>query len=240
MDLANRTCTRPVDPTVQSFQVCKAVLSYVVHGRGGEIVAVYREGEIPREIENRFERAERARARAAPTRDDRYDVGSLQIDVSSMFVTSPNFFVSCRVVLFACRSSQSRQVIKSSACRVKFASSLFLAELAYEARAQTADRPCRSPPLWTAIELFVLVSIHREKAAQKLVLIPLDPTSDRARVFGGFDIRTARCTRPDDRHALLAVIEASFGDLDAFNRVLRTRLIDVERQHADARVAVGE
>ena len=97
-----------------------------------------------------------------------------------------------------------------------------------------------SSRLWTAVELFVLVSIHREKAAQKLVLIPLDPTSDRARVFGGFDIRTARCTRPDDRHALLAVIEASFGDLDAFNRVLRTRLIDVERQHADARVAVGE
>ena len=40
--------------------------------------------------------------------------------------------------------------------------------------------------------------------------------------LSSFDARRARCYLPRDRHKLMGVVEAAFGDLRPFNRVVRS------------------
>ena len=79
--------------------------------------------------------------------------------------------------------------------------------------------------LWCATELFCLVRIHLlggESLSQRLVLLPLDDVDiDVGSLFGSFDVRSACCFLHHDRQRLLAIIEASFGDLGAFNHAIR-------------------
>ena len=66
-----------------------------------------------------------------------------------------------------------------------------------------------------------MMRIHKGHASEKVVVMPIDASVDVAAQFASFDARKARCARDDDHHALLAVIESSFGDLDAFSEKVR-------------------
>jgi hypothetical protein len=79
--------------------------------------------------------------------------------------------------------------------------------------------PAYNSRLWTILELFVFVQCNDHKVERAIVL-PLGGV-EVARLLSTFDARQAQCTEPDDRHTLLGIIESSFGDLRAFNKVIR-------------------
>ena len=58
----------------------------------------------------------------------------------------------------------------------------------------------------------------------------LDTNEAQMRLLAKFDAGKAKCVLPQDRERLLAVIEAGFGSLDAFNRKLRTAVEEAEFQ----------
>ena len=56
--------------------------------------------------------------------------------------------------------------------------------------------------------------------SQQLIFEPIDGEDVEA-LFAAFDVNAARCSNKRDAHLLKAVIEATFGDLYAFNEVVR-------------------
>ena len=56
--------------------------------------------------------------------------------------------------------------------------------------------------------------------------------------FATFDAAKAECFLPKDKHRLLAVVEAGFGDFQAFNTKMRgvfqTRLVALSRRRSSA------
>ena len=78
--------------------------------------------------------------------------------------------------------------------------------------------PAYSTRLWTIMELFVFFQCSR--AAKDAVVLPIGDVNI-ASLLSNFDARRASCSKPDDRAILLAIIEASFGDLGLFNNMVR-------------------
>ena len=74
--------------------------------------------------------------------------------------------------------------------------------------------------LWTVMEMFTFVQSGFNPAGSLRVL-PLGRVSP-ASLLTTFDVRNATCAVARDYDALIAIVEASFGDLRAFNRVMRT------------------
>ena len=56
---------------------------------------------------------------------------------------------------------------------------------------------------------------------QKLNFVTIDTGKDVVELLRTFDVHTARCESAADSHALKAIIEATFGDLTRFNKVMR-------------------
>ena len=79
------------------------------------------------------------------------------------------------------------------------------------------------------MELFVFIQMG--KTSDHIIVIELGDGAKEG--LATFDARKAQCFLPRDRHKLCAVVEAAFGDLQAFNRVVRSLL----RQRSTAGVA---
>ena len=82
--------------------------------------------------------------------------------------------------------------------------------------------------LWCVMELFTFVQMGGERTALSVVEL-----GDSVRgALSRFDASKARCFLSKDRQHLLAVMEAGFGDLQPFNRVMRQllkeRTVDIQ------------
>lgn len=84
--------------------------------------------------------------------------------------------------------------------------------------------------LWTTMELFTFVQAGGEPA--NFVTLPIGGVS-ATNLLSSFDVRATSCARQGDHDMLLAVVEASFGELRAFNEVMR-RLVLVDEGAHDA------
>ena len=78
--------------------------------------------------------------------------------------------------------------------------------------------------LWCAVELFTYLKMGATH--DRVVVLPLGTwTMDDVSVhINPFDVRLARCSKGNDRQHLLAIIEAGFGDYEAFNQLVRSIL----------------
>ena len=77
-----------------------------------------------------------------------------------------------------------------------------------------------STRLWCLMELFTFIQMGGER--ERITVCEL---SEGARSgLATFDAAKASCFLVKDKHKLLAVIEAGFGDLQPFNRVVRALL----------------
>ena len=73
--------------------------------------------------------------------------------------------------------------------------------------------------LWCVIELFVFVQLGRNVKDE--MIVKLLNVSDKENKIADFDASTAETFDPNDRQRLLAVIEASFGTFNPFNKIIR-------------------
>ena len=73
--------------------------------------------------------------------------------------------------------------------------------------------------LWCVLELFVFLRVggSEESIVSKL----LEPIESLSIGHGVFNARDARCADPWDKETILAVLEASFGTVEPFNRIVR-------------------
>ena len=85
------------------------------------------------------------------------------------------------------------------------------------------------------MELFVYLRMGGQR--EGMIVRRLDDSVDLAVVLSRFDAGSARCFLDIDRQKLLAVIEAGFGDLGPFNRLVRNVL--AERVRGASRRARG-
>ena len=70
------------------------------------------------------------------------------------------------------------------------------------------------------MEIFVF--LHLSKSFEALVVYPLDDDVNHLRLtFQAFAAARAECFLDSDREHLLAVVEASFGELEHFDRLMR-------------------
>ena len=80
--------------------------------------------------------------------------------------------------------------------------------------------PTYATRLWCVMELFTFIQMGG--ARERITVREL---CEGARAgLAAFDAAKARCFLPKDKHKLLAVVEASFGDLRPFNRVVSALL----------------
>ena len=75
--------------------------------------------------------------------------------------------------------------------------------------------------LWCVLEMFTFM--RSGGALNRIVLKPL--SSKTAEIVAKFDIASAQCFHRRDRHALLAVVESSYGSFGQFNAACRKILI---------------
>ena len=80
--------------------------------------------------------------------------------------------------------------------------------------------PTYASRLWCVMELFVFVRMSGQRAEIVVKLLG-DATDDLQTRLARFDAGKARCYLDKDRQGLLAVIEASFGTFDPFNKLVR-------------------
>ena len=78
--------------------------------------------------------------------------------------------------------------------------------------------------LWCVLELFVFLQMGG--ATERITVQRLSSSNGSsngalAQRLAAFDALHAQCFKPDDRHRLLAIIEAAFGSFDAFNLAIR-------------------
>ena len=76
-----------------------------------------------------------------------------------------------------------------------------------------------SSRLWCVMEIFVFVRMGGTR--DSMVVKLLDATGDLATRLTNFDAGKAKCFLDADRQRLWAVIEASFGTFDPFNKLVR-------------------
>jgi hypothetical protein len=76
-----------------------------------------------------------------------------------------------------------------------------------------------SSRLWCVMEIFVFVRMGGTRDAMVVKL--LDATGSLATCLTEFDAGKAKCFLDGDRQRLWAVIEASFGTFDPFNKIVR-------------------
>ena len=98
--------------------------------------------------------------------------------------------------------------------------------------------------LWCVMEIFTFlfmggkldrIDIHALRASDDAPASPVDgrrSLDDLKRQFATFDAAKAECFLPKDKHRLLAVVEAGFGDFEEFNVKVRTAF--AERLEAPA------
>lgn len=79
--------------------------------------------------------------------------------------------------------------------------------------------PAYSSRLWTILELFTFLQCNGQNT-ERAVVLPIGDVNMTS-LLTSFDAHRASCSDPDDRDILLGLIEASFGDLRAFNKVVR-------------------
>jgi len=84
-----------------------------------------------------------------------------------------------------------------------------------------------SSRLWTTMELFTFVQTGGTPA--NIVTLPIGDVS-AGNLLATFDVRLARCASARDQETLLAVVEASFGDLRAFNEVMHALILTDEQE----------
>jgi hypothetical protein len=76
-----------------------------------------------------------------------------------------------------------------------------------------------SSRLWCAMEVFTFMQVRR--GGQNVTVVPFGGANPVS-FFQNFDVRKARCAFDADEQALKAIIESTFGELDAFNAVMRS------------------
>ena len=88
--------------------------------------------------------------------------------------------------------------------------------------------------LWCVMEIFTFlfmggkldrIEIHALSASDDAPTAPVDgrrSLDDLKHQFATFDAAKAQCFLPKDKHRLLAVVEAGFGDFEEFNVKVRT------------------
>ena len=54
--------------------------------------------------------------------------------------------------------------------------------------------------------------------------------------FAAFDANAAKCFKPEDKEALLSVIESGTGSIDAFNNAVRDMFASIRTPHAQTHV----
>lgn len=76
--------------------------------------------------------------------------------------------------------------------------------------------------LWTLIEIFVFVQMRR---SMRDLHVPYVPSAcgehDQSELTKGLDVRNAQCSKARDRALLLAIVEASEGGAEEFNRIVK-------------------
>ena len=80
-----------------------------------------------------------------------------------------------------------------------------------------AAGPTYSGRLWCVVEIFVFLKMGGTR--DELTFLQVGEADARSQL-GGFDASKAQCFLKRDREKLLAVIEAGFGDLYAFNSMV--------------------
>ena len=95
------------------------------------------------------------------------------------------------------------------------------------------------------MEIFTFMRMGgtRERTEVKMIMHKdlADPAAAKKvlkRQFATFDAAKAECFLPKDKHRLLAVVEAGFGDFKVFNQVLVNFLLGVLGRYAAARRSV--
>ena len=78
--------------------------------------------------------------------------------------------------------------------------------------------PTYSSRLWCLMEIFTFVRFNGD--SRDIALHAFDEAVSTS-LATDFDAASAQCYKPSDRHRLLAVIEAAFGDCHGFNLVVR-------------------
>lgn len=74
--------------------------------------------------------------------------------------------------------------------------------------------------LWCVMEIYTFLKMGG--SVDRIQILPLDGVLTRKGLFAGFDVRKADCYKPEDKQAMLAIIEAGFGDFNAFNESVET------------------
>ena len=80
--------------------------------------------------------------------------------------------------------------------------------------------PTYATRLWCVVELFVYLRMGGRKEAVLVQLLEEDG-AELPLLLSRFDAAKARCFLDEDRHKLLAVIEAAFGTFAPFNAIVR-------------------
>ena len=76
--------------------------------------------------------------------------------------------------------------------------------------------------LWCVVEVFTFVRMGGLRENMKMTALGGTEIHEG---LAKFDARKAQCFLPRDRHKLCAIVEAGFGDLRPFNRVVRAILV---------------
>ena len=96
--------------------------------------------------------------------------------------------------------------------------------------------PTYAARLWCIIELFAFMQIKGSREHMHLIQVGHGVQPSPARRSGHtlnpplvkFNVTTAECFKTYDKHVLLSAIEASFGELRPFNRIVGELLRDVD------------
>ena len=95
--------------------------------------------------------------------------------------------------------------------------------------------------LWCVMEIFTFIRMggSRKQIEVKMLMHKdhMDPAAAKKELkkqFAKFDAAKAECYLPEDKHRLLAIVEAGFGDFKVFNQLVRStfgdRLQDLRRR----------
>jgi len=77
--------------------------------------------------------------------------------------------------------------------------------------------PSFSFRLWAVLEVFTFSQLRLSR--ERMVVLPLGGAAVTP-LFKNFDVRKAKTRQPAAEHAIKAVIEATFGDMSEFNKVM--------------------
>lgn len=82
---------------------------------------------------------------------------------------------------------------------------------------------CALSNRWSCVAgvMEIFIFLHLSKSSEALVVYPLDDDDHLRLTFQAFAAARAECFLDSDREHLLAVVEASFGELEHFDRLMR-------------------